>query len=84
MGYFLRRLEGTRQRIVLCECKVHVMRPMTRAATAFDQAMAIEKRMNGAFGGDPDTPVQPPDQECANLARAPMWLLGLKPRTAPI
>src|SRR5215470_9515053 len=33
--------------------------------------MAIERGMNGAFGGNPDIACQPPEQELADLACAP-------------
>src|SRR5215470_15014115 len=36
--------------------------------------MAIEHGMNGAFGGNPDIACQPPEQELADLACAPMRL----------
>src|SRR5262252_5052745 len=36
--------------------------------------MAIEHGMNGAFGGNPDVACQPPEQELADLACAPMRL----------
>src|SRR3979411_2659138 len=44
-----------------------------------DQAVAIENRMDGAFGRYSDIAAEPPDQELANLARAPVRLLGLQP-----
>src|SRR5438034_8900644 len=34
--------------------------------------------MDGALGRDPDIAVQAANQELANLARTPMWLLALK------
>src|SRR5689334_12897299 len=40
--------------------------------------MAIEHRMDGAFGGNPDVAIEPPDQQFADLARAPVRLLGLQ------
>ena len=52
---------------------------MTRPAAALDQAVAIENRMDGALGRHPDVAVEPPDQEFADLARAPMRLLSLQP-----
>ena len=55
------------------------MCPMTPAAAAFDQAMAIQKRMNGGFGRHADIPVQSPHQKHANPALHPMALLDLKP-----
>ena len=54
-------------------------RAVARPAAAFDQAVAIENRMDGALGWNPDIAVEPPDQELADLARAPMRLLGLQP-----
>ena len=53
-------------------------RAMARPAAALDQAVAIENRMDGALGGNPDVAVEPPDQEFADLARAPVRLLGLE------
>ena len=41
---------------------------------ALDQTMAIEHGMDGAFGGNPDMACQPPEQELADFARAPMRL----------
>src|ERR1700749_2268123 len=46
----------------------------TPFAHALDQAMAIEHGMNGAFGRNPDIACQPPEQELADLACAPMRL----------
>jgi hypothetical protein len=46
----------------------------TPFAHALDQAMAIEHGMNGAFGGKPHIACQPPEQELADLAGAPMRL----------
>src|SRR5262245_62373862 len=40
--------------------------------------MAIENRMDGAFGRHPDVAGEAPDQELADLARAPVRLLGLE------
>ena len=51
---------------------------VARPATAFDQTVAIEHRMDGALGRNPDIAVEPPDQEFADLARAPMRLLALE------
>jgi hypothetical protein len=34
--------------------------------------------MDGAFGRDSDVPIEPPDQEFADLARSPVRLLGFK------
>src|SRR5690242_14584667 len=53
-------------------------RAVARPAAALDQAMAIEHRMDGAFGGNPDIAIEPPDQQFADLARAPVRLLGLQ------
>ena len=54
-------------------------RAVARPAAALDQAVAIENRMDGALGRNPDIAVEPPDQELADLARAPVRLLGLQP-----
>jgi hypothetical protein len=53
-------------------------RAVARAAAALDQAVTIEDRMDGAFGGNPDVPIEPSDQKLADLARPPMRLLGLQ------
>src|SRR5712691_5142429 len=53
-------------------------RAVARPATAPDQAVAIEHRVDGAFGRNPDIAVEPPDQQLADLARTPMRLLGLQ------
>src|SRR4029077_15915105 len=54
-------------------------RAMARPAAALDQAVAIENRMDGTLGWDPNVAVEPPDQELADLARPPMGLLRLQP-----
>ncbi len=54
-------------------------RAVARPAAALDQAVAVENRMDGAFGRNPDVAVEPPDQELADLARTPVRLLGLEP-----
>src|SRR6202008_1717125 len=46
----------------------------TPFAHALDQAMAIEHGINGSFGRNPDIACQPPEQELADLACAPMRL----------
>ncbi len=51
-------------------------RAVARPAAALDQAVAIENGMDGALGRHPDVAVEPPDQELADLARAPMRLLA--------
>ncbi len=53
-------------------------RAVARPAAAPDQAVAIEHRVDGAFGWNPDSAVEPPDQQLADLARTPMRLLGLE------
>jgi len=53
-------------------------RAVARPAAALDQAMAIENRMDGALGRNPDIAVEPPDQELADLACAPVRLLSLQ------
>src|SRR6202790_2498086 len=52
---------------------------MARPAAALDQIMTIENRMDGAFGRNPDIPVDPRDQELADRARSPVRCLGLAP-----
>jgi hypothetical protein len=54
-------------------------RAVARPAAALDQAMAVEDRMDGAFGRNPDIAVEPSDQQFPDLARAPVRLLGLEP-----
>ena len=54
-------------------------RAVARPAAALDQAMAIEHRMDGAFGRNPDIAVEPSYQQLPDLARAPVRLLGLEP-----
>src|SRR5690349_18370350 len=54
-------------------------RALARPAAALDQAVAIEHRMNGALGGNPDVAVEPAHQQFADLAGAPVWLLALQP-----
>jgi hypothetical protein len=54
-------------------------RALAWPATALDQAMAIENRMDSTFGRNPDIAVQPSDQQFPDLARAPVRLLGLEP-----
>src|SRR5437879_7826090 len=53
-------------------------RAVARPAAALDQAMAVEDRMDGAFGGNPDIAIEPPDQQFPDLAGAPVRLLGLE------
>src|ERR1700716_1436275 len=54
-------------------------RAVARPAATLDQAVAIENRMDGALGRYSDIAAEPPDQELANLTRAPVRLLGLQP-----
>ncbi|MGY3510906.1 hypothetical protein ACVIQY_003881 [Bradyrhizobium sp. USDA 3051] len=53
-------------------------RAVARPAATLDQAMAIEHRMDGAFGRNPDIAIEPPDQQFADLARAPVRFLGFE------
>ena len=53
-------------------------RAVARPAAAPDQAVAVEHRVDGALGRNPDIAVEPPDQKLANLARTPMRLRGLE------
>ena len=46
-------------------------------AHALDQAMTIEDSMDGAFGGHTRIAGKPPDEQFADLARAPMGLVAL-------
>jgi len=52
---------------------------MARPAAALDQAVAIENRMDRAFGRNPDIAVKTPEEELADLACAPVRLLSLQP-----
>lgn len=54
-------------------------RTVARPAAALDQAVAVEHRVNGAFGGNLDVAVEATHQQFANLASAPVWLLALQP-----
>ncbi len=54
-------------------------RAVARPAAALDQAMAVEDRMDGAFGRNPDIAVEPSDQQLPDLARAPVRLLAFEP-----
>jgi hypothetical protein len=45
--------------------------------------MAIEHRMDGAFGGDPDIAIEPPYQQFADLARTPVRLLAFRRTIRP-
>jgi len=58
-------------------------RAVARPAATLDQAMAIEHRMDGAFGRNPDIAIEPPDQQFADLARAPVRFLGLRRTIRP-
>ena len=51
-------------------------RTVARPAATLDQAVAVEDRMDGALGRNPDVAVQPADQELADLAGAPVRLLA--------
>src|SRR5580692_4929947 len=51
---------------------------MARPAAALDHAVAIEDRMDRAFGRNPDVAVEPPHQKFPDLARAPVRLLSLE------
>jgi hypothetical protein len=46
-------------------------RAVARPAATLDQAMAVENRMDGALGRNPDIAVEPPNQEFADLPRPP-------------
>jgi hypothetical protein len=54
------------------------VRTMAWPAGALDEAVAVEHRMDGAAGGNPDVAGQAADQQLADLACAPMWLLALE------
>src|SRR5215468_6476938 len=51
---------------------------MARPAAAFDQTVPIENRVDGALGRNPNIAIEAPNQELADLARAPMRLLGFE------
>ena len=46
-------------------------RAAARPAAALDQAMTVENGMDGAFRRNSDVPIEPPDQELADLASPP-------------
>src|SRR5712664_4404321 len=52
-------------------------RAVARPAAALDQAVTIENRMDGAFGRNPDIPIEPSDQELADLASPPVGFSAL-------
>src|SRR6202043_1846026 len=54
-------------------------RAVARPAAALDQAVAVEHRVNGAFGGNLDISVEATHQQFADLAGAPVRLLALQP-----
>src|SRR5580700_8406608 len=54
-------------------------RAVARPAAALDQAVAVEHRVNGAFGGNLDVSVEATHQQFADLAGAPVRLLALQP-----
>src|SRR3954452_18661017 len=54
-------------------------RAMARPTPALDQSVTVEDCMDGAFGRDLDVAVEPPHQEFADLAGAPVRLLALEP-----
>jgi hypothetical protein len=54
-------------------------RAVARPAAALDLAVAVEHRMDGAFGGNFDVAVEPAHQQFADLAGAPVRLLTLQP-----
>src|ERR1700759_285563 len=54
-------------------------RAVARPAAAFDQAVAVEHRVDRALGGELDVAVQPPHQQLADLAGTPVRLLALQP-----
>jgi hypothetical protein len=60
-------------------CPFGAARAVARPAAALDQAVTVEHRMDGAFGWNSDVPIEPPDQQFADLVRAPVRLLGLEP-----
>src|SRR6201984_3464780 len=51
---------------------------MARPATAFDQTVPIENRVDRALCRAPDIAIQSPNQDLAEFAAAPMWLLSLE------
>ncbi len=54
-------------------------RAMARPAAALDEAVAVEHRVDGAFGGNLDVAIEPTHQQLADLADAPVRLLALQP-----
>jgi hypothetical protein len=53
-------------------------RAVARPTAALDQAVAVEHRVNGAFGGNLDVSVEATHQQFADLAGAPVRLLALQ------
>src|SRR5580700_8896906 len=53
-------------------------RAVARPAAALDQAVAVEHRVDGAFGGNLDVAIEPAHQQLADLAGAPVRLLALQ------
>lgn len=51
---------------------------MAWADGALDEAVAVEHGVDGAAGGNLDIAGQAADQQLANLAGAPIWLLTLE------
>src|ERR1700722_12299576 len=51
---------------------------MARPASALDLAMTVKDGMDGAFGRNLDIAIEPAHQQLADLARAPVRLLGLE------
>ena len=54
-------------------------RAMARPAAALDQAVAVEHRVDDAFGGNLDVAIEPTHQQLADLAGALVRLLALQP-----
>jgi hypothetical protein len=63
-------LEVGAPQIIRCRARGQrrAARAMARPAAAPDQAMAVEDRMDGAFGRNPDIAVEPSDQQFPDLA----------------
>src|SRR5262249_1926160 len=51
---------------------------MAPVAATLDQAVTVEHRVDGACGRKGNISIEPPNQELAELAGAPMRLLGLQ------
>ena len=59
-------------------------RAVAGAADPLDQAVPVENGVDRALGGNAKVAVQPPHQEVADFARAPMRLVALEGDDQPL